>query len=281
MMDIIIMIGIIIFAIIILLALGLAIYAFYSLIKNTISNKSYGVPVTGIIKKVNRIDEKINNDIYDNHIELEIEFEYQGSKYNKKLRVYNQLDEGIYKVDTKIDCKYNTKTKELVDELNLKVKDNKIFFTAIVFAILLTISTVIYSIYNTTILQIITLILGTCFWYSSAFLFYDPYYNKDKDKYIKLKGHVIEYHIRYETDQDGYHWNYYIPEISFKYNHEKKKYLSTRSSTKKRYNIGQEVDVYYNPETDKIYEKGNNSMILFFMMIPPILALIAFIKYLL
>ena len=281
MLNVIIIIGLIISGIIVLAASLLTVYAFYSLIKRSISNSKNGVPVTGTIKKVNRIDNRLkkDNSIMDNHIELEVEFEYLGTKYTKILKVYNQLDEGIYKIDTKINCKYNTKTQELIDELNLKDEGSKKLFTAVYFCIIMIVFAILYSIFNTTILQVLALISATCFWYASVFVFYDPYYNKDKDKYIKLKGHVIEYHIRSETDSNNFMWNYYIPEISFKYNNEKKKYLSSRGTTQKRYNIGQEVDVYYNPETDKIYEKGNNSYILFFMIIPPILALIELLKW--
>jgi uncharacterized protein YdcH (DUF465 family) len=283
MLNVIIIIGLIIFGIIVLAASLLTVYAFYSLIRKSISNSKNGVPVTGTIKKVNRIDNRLkkDNSIMDNHIELEVEFEYLGTKYTKILKVYNQLDEGIYKIDTKINCKYNTKTQELIDELNLKDEGSKKLFTAVYFCIIMIVFAVLHSIFNTTILQVLLLISATCFWYSAIFVFYDPYYNKDKDKYIKLKGHVIEYHIRSETDNNNFMWNYYIPEISFKYNHEKKKYLSSRGTTQKRYNIGQEVDVYYNPETDKIYEKGNNSIMIFFMTIPPIVALIALLQYLL
>ena len=264
-----------------LFTIGLTLFAIVRFIISSKSNSTNGVQVNGIIKKVNKLNSRDNRDnsIYDHHIELEVEFEYEGIINNKILRIYNEIDENKYKVGNKIECRYNTKTKELADELNLKGEENKKFFTAVIIGIIMFIYVIIFHNVDTTLNQAIMLILAAAFWYSSCFVFYDPYYSKDKGKYIKLKGHVVDYHVTYNLEDD-YMWDYYCPEISFKYNNEKKKYLSSRQSSKKRYNIGQEVDVYYNPETDRIYEKGNNTFILIMMAIPPICALITLIQYL-
>lgn len=264
-----------------LACLGLALYAIIMWIYNSANNTINGVMVNATIKGVvNKKDKDTRNDAtYDQHIELECEFEYNGKLLNKTLYVYNEIDEGKYRVGDNIQVKYNPKTKKLVDELNLKGPDNRRFFAAVISGVVMAVYGLFFYKDGYLYSEVIMISLGIIFWYLSIFVFYDFYYIKDKKKYIKLKGHVIDYHVRYDTDDHG-SWNYYCPEISFKYNHEKKKYISTRSSLKKRYNIGQEVDVYYNPETDRIYEMNSNKFWYIFMAIPPICALIVLIQYL-
>jgi len=239
------------------------------------------VLVNGVIKGVTNKKEKDDkhNAIYDQHIEVECEFEYNGKTYNKVLNVYNEIDEGKYKVGDSIQVKYNPKTNKLVDELNFKGKDNLKFFIAAGFGLLMAIYGIFFYKDGNVISNVILITLGVLFWYATIFVFFDFYYIKDKKKYIKLKGHVVDYHIKCDTDEHGV-WNYYCPEISFKYNNEKKKFISMRGTLRKGYNIGQEVDVYYNPETDMIYEKNNNKRWYLFMAIPPILGLIVLIQYL-
>lgn len=262
--------------------IGLAVYGIIKGIITLISNLHNGVEVECTIKDVKNIknkDEKYKATI-DSHIEIECTFEYEGKTLNKVLKVYNKIDEGKYKVGNKLKCKYNPKTEKLVDELNFKGKENRKFFTTVIFFLITAIYGIIFGNKGSIIHDIVLISLAMVVWYSTIFLFYDSYYVKDRDKYIKLKGHVIDYHVEYDTGFNNGAYNYYYPEISFKYNKEKKKYLSQRGSLKKTYNIGQEVDVYYNPETDKIYEKSNNKMCYIYMAIPPIFGLIALIKYL-
>lgn len=263
--------------------IALLCYVVYIIIKNTTSNKINGVQVEGIIKDVKRINERDqkNGAIYDNHIELEIEFEYEGKEQTLTQNVFNVLDESKYKVGDKVVCIYNTKTNEIVPSMNLKTKENRRFWFACLSAIVMIVFAIFFYREDSTITHVILAILGIIFWYAATFVFYDNYYIKDKKNYVKLKGHVIEYHVRYDIDNKGIAWDYYCPEISFKYNNEKKKYLSSRLSTKKLFHIGQEVDVYYNPETDRIYEKGNNTYVMIFMIVPPILGIIMLIQYLL
>ena len=214
--------GILLFA-----CVGLAIYAIVAFICTIISNKINGVKVNAVIKGVtNKKDRDTKYDAtYDQHIEVECEFEYNGKLYNKTLYVYNEINEEKYRLGDNIQVIYNPKTQKLADELNLKGKENRKFFAAVTSAIVMAIYGIFFfnedSVYSNAIL----LTLGFIFWYMTIFVFYDFYYVKDKKKYIKLKGHVIDYHVRYDVDDRG-SWNYYCPEISFKYNHEKKKYIS-------------------------------------------------------
>ena len=260
----------------------LVVYGIRQLIKRVASNKKNGVKVIGTIKNVQKI--KIRDDrrdaVYDTHIELECEYEYEGKIHNSILKVYNVFDEGKYKVGDKIECIYNTETNGLADELNLKVKDNLNWYIALVSGVLMGLFAIIYAITDNTVIQVITLIIGVVFWYATVILFFDPFYAKEKGKYIKLKGHVVDYYVRYRLDETS-HSYYYHPEVLFKYNNEKRRYISSRSSYKKLYNIGQEVNVLYYPEKDIIYEKGNNGLAYFFMIVPIVIGIVMLIQYLL
>lgn len=260
----------------------LVLYGIRQFIKRINSNKKYGVKVIGTIKRVEKVkirDER-RDAVYDTHIELECEYEYEGKIRNSILKVYNVFDEEKYKVGDKIECIYNTETNSLADELNLKIKDNLNWYIALISGILMGIFAIIYAFTDNTVIQVITLIIGVVFWYATVLLFFDPYYAKEKGKYIKLKGHVVDYYVRYRLDETS-HSYYYHPEVSFKYNNEKRRYISSRTSYKKLYNIGQEVNVLYNPEKDIIYEKGNNGLVYFFMIIPPIIGIVMLLQHLL
>ena len=167
----------------------------------------------------------------------------------------------------------------MVDDYNLKFKDNKAFYIAIISIILTFVFAILNSFTDSVVLYIITLVFAIIFWYSSLYQIFGPtFYKKEKGNYIKLKGHVTDYYI--ERNYDALYY-YYHPEITFKYNGEKKTYVSSRKSEKKLYKIGQEIEVLYDPEKGIIYGQTSRILPIIAYLIPPICGIVMIIQYLL
>ena len=256
------------------------VYAIIQLFKQRKSNKVYGVRLIGKIKDVNFVKKRHKNDnaVFETHLEIECEYVYEGKTYTSKMNVFNDNRIENYKVGNKIECLYNTKTKKLIDNYNLKFKNNKSFYIPIISFFLLFISILLFELTDSTIFYIITIVLATVFWYSSIYYIFGPsFYKKEKGRYITLKGRVVDYYV-IEGSADMTLWNNYYPEITFKYNGEEKKYISSKGYYKKLYNIGQEIDVLYNPEKDIIYGQSSRTLAIIAYAIPPASLLIILIQ---
>lgn len=237
------------------------------------------IKLIGKIKNVKRVDnrDKKDNSIINFYIELEVEYEYESKKQTSTLNITTKIDENEFKVGDDIEFFYNPNTKEISEIANNIFKSNPLFRVVIAAWGILFVYCLIYGLFfeksESIIPQAIAIILAVIVWYLQIYILYDKDYAKNKNKFIKLKGNVIDYHVHYGGGLD----NEYFPEILFKYNNKENKYISGLSSNRKKYEIGQEVELSYNPETGRIYEKNNNKFLNIFIVIPPIIGIIALI----
>ena len=279
----------IVFTIAIVLGLLLAIIsvfflvlAFVLLIEKKASNKKNGVAVKGIIKDVRLIKEryKYDNAVYEKHLEIDFEFLYEGKTQTLTYRVFNDLDKDKYKVGDEIECQYNTAKKELIDEYNLSFKKNKPLYFSIYCLILVLILGIIHAVTDSLIIYILLVIFAILCWYVMVYAIFGlNFYKKEKGNYIKLKGHVVDYYVSHGGGEMNL-YSYYYPEISFTYNKEKVKYISSHGYDRKLYKIGQEIDVLYDPEKKLIYGQSNRTFAIIAYAIPVVCAIIALIQYL-
>lgn len=264
----------------------LTIWAILTFIITSISNKTHGKKVLCTVKNVERIDRRNSEDtVLDTHLEAICEFEYNGKKRESMVKIFNEVNKDIIKEGSTINCIYNTKTDTLVPIMSLsKSKNTRDFWfkiTIIVAIVMIIYELVFYEKHEEELIyEIIFWVMTLMFWYSTGLIFYDNEYDKNKDKYVKIMGNVVDYHVHTKVDDDGMSWDYYSPEISFEYNNEIERFISVNSSRKKPHDIGKKVEVYYNPESKRIYEKNTNTFIKIYFIMPIVIIVLFILKYL-
>lgn len=257
---------------------GFTLYLFYLVFKSIVSNKVNGKKVICKVKEVKKVDRKNGTDA---HIEALCEFECDGVHHENTLKILNESETTALKIGNTLECTYNTKTDDLVPLISLPgPKDSKDFWFKMtcIFAISLVIFSIFFK-FGGKLSETIIMALAFLFWYSAALLFYDGYSIKNKKDFIKLTGKVIDYQ-RYAVNQNNSNnvWEQYAPILSFKYNNQKLKLTSNRISNKKYYKTGQEVNIYYNPVNQEVYEKAKNGMMTFYLIVPIIILIIMILK---
>ncbi len=243
------------------------------------SNKKNGIKVRATIKSIERVNQRDNNDnIYNTEFVIMCNFEYNGP-HESKLFYNFKTDYKKLKPGDQIECIYNTKKDYLTTKDNIK-GTNLIIWILVATILFFSITPVLFHFLpellfdennfnqqNLTNFAVIVVLIEKIAKFGAFVLFeYIGYrlYDKDKTKgnYIKLKGKVIDYH----ADVDSENYTMYSPEIIFEYNGKKERYVSSRWSSSRKYKVGQEIDIYYNPENGSIYEKGKNILAIIMMI---------------
>ena len=270
-----------------ILAIAIPLFFFISIVLLIIfflsfirSNKKNGIKVTATIKSIERVNQRDNNgNIWKTEFVIMCNFEYNGS-HESKLIYNSKTDYKKLKPGDQIECIYNVKKDYLTTNDNIKggwlfiwiLLATIPFFsiTPLLFHYLpeLLFDENNFNQQNLTNFAVIVVLIEKIAKVGAFVLFeYIGYrlYNKDKSKgnYIKLKGKIIDYH----ADVDSDNFRIYAPEIIFEYNGKKERYVSSRWSSSRKYKVGQEIDIYYNPENGSIYEKGKNTLAIIMMIV--------------
>lgn len=232
------------------------------MVKNT-----KGAIVEATVKSVERKDQRRKDgSITDVNLIAECEFEYMGEKRTADFSIYYALDANMLKKGDKVTCIYNEKKKRL--ESQNEAIDTLKFARRVRIFLYFILAIIIFTIFESNVLVGITAFI---FWEWFFIPYYDPY--KAKGNYIKLKGKVVDIHS-YSTGDTVI--DTYAPEIEFEYNNKKHRVLSSRFTNMKSFKVGQEVNVYYDPETERIYQKGSNALVIFEMVLGLLMLVICF-----
>ena len=273
---------------IVLVAFFLVGFSFYILIdglKSVKSIKKNGIDVVATITSIKKIKKRDkNNAVYEVKNEIMCEFEYQGKHelelhYNYKLNL-KQLKEG-----STISCVYDPKKNWLSTKDNIKSSGLFLLFPFFAFILIIILGNINEEVYNIDVVSVfgktisisdIFMIIVFIIFELFAFKMFDK--NYVKGKYIKLDGIVVDIYTHYESgDYDSIGVDVYAPEVSFIYNGKKIKKVTGFWSNVIKYKRGQKVIVYYDPENDITYTRGNNTFAIL-MMLVGLLCLIPIIK---
>ena len=264
---------------------GFPIFILLSGMKNVKSIKKNGVEVIATISSIKRVKKRDKNEaVYDDSIEIKCKFEYQG-KHELVLRYNYKLDPSKLKQGDKIACVYDPKNDWLSTRDNINASGIFLILPIFIITFIVLLGQIDSQVFDEKIIKIfgvlfatndIMLIIAFIIWELLAYRLYDRSYAQGK--YIKLNGRVTDIHIDYHSGgSDNIGVDLYAPEVSFKYEGKKIERVISRWSSHNKYKRGQEVIVYYNPETDAVYARGNNTFAIT-MMIMGLLLLIPIIK---
>lgn len=267
-------------------AVGFVVFILFDGLRSVKSINKNGVNIIATITeiKANKKRDK-SGAVYDDKTLIKCEFEYQG-KHELELHYNYKLDVSNLKEGDKIAVVYDIKHNWISTKENVKSSGNFLLIGILLIVILIfggsfdlekfgneIIKIANYSISISDIILIIAFIIWECFAIKSI----DK--NYIKGDYIKLKGRVTDIHVKYNSGSgsDNIGVDVYAPEVTFNYNGKEIKKVSGWWTNANKYKINQELIVYYNPETDMTYAKGNNTFFII-MALLGLLFLIPIIK---
>ena len=263
-------------------AAALTIYAVASAANSSVRAKKYGVLVLAKVKSINRRkDKNRRGNVTSDNTEIICEFDYNGS-HEMKLRYNYKLNLEKLKVGDVLECIYEPKKKFLTTKDNAKTYKWVVIAFAVIVLMFVFAPTITKNMEIKNIplfgkmvsLEDISIIIFFIVWEFLAIRLFDvQYFNR---KYVRLTGKVIDIH---EDVTGAESQSYvYIPEAEFEYNGKKMtRLVGMWSSGNRNIKKGSEIDVYYNPETDATYARGNNFYAIFFTLLG-LLALIPIVK---
>ena len=235
-------------------------------ISEMISFKKNGIIVKAKVLSIDRKDiRNEDNSIKSINTKIMCEFEFNG-KHTLELE-QNVNDKNTFNIEKLnvgdvIDCIYDQSRDVLSTKRFIKKSIFRIILFFIILMVLIIIAlnyyyeNIIFISYNLSnvIIIIIALIFIMFPLYKTISLYVE---NKKmlKHSYIKLVGKVVDYYR--EVGSSDVTDSFYYPEIEYSYEGKNKTFISKKKSQKKKYRIGDEFPVLYDPETDQVFEKNN------------------------
>lgn len=270
---------------IVILLVGFPFFILIDGLKSVKSINKNGIDVVATITSIKEVKKRDKaNAVYEAKDVIMCEFEYQG-KHELELHYNYKLDLKMLKEGSTISCVYDPKKDWLSTKDNIKSSGLFLLFPFFAIILIIVLGSINEEVYNTGVISIlektisindIILIISFIIFELFAFKMFDK--NYAKGKYIKLNGTVVDIYTRYSSGTgDSIGVDVYAPEVSFIYNGKKIKKVTGFWTNFNKYKRGQKVIVYYDPENDITYARGNNTLAII-MMLLGLLCLIPIIK---
>ena len=233
--------------------------------------KKKGIKINAIITNIVEVEKRSDDDyLINKYYSCDCEFDYNGLQ-RKKITISSEYADKIKEIGTKVNCIYFPKKDKIILNQplvnNVELNYKRILIVFLIVNLISFLNTCILGIFKFELLSILSFcdnLFISIFFVMIGYRFYKD--SKITNKFLKLNATVKDIFVIYGGESTTYG-----PILEFNYNGKNIIKKSNKSTSSIKYKKGDNIIVYYNPETDKYiisnFIKSDKMFGIFFMIL--------------